>query len=533
MDTTAQNGVRAGRREYIGLAVLGLPTILVALDMSVLYLALPHLASDLGASSVQQLWITDIYGFILAGLLVTMGNIGDRIGRKRLLLIGAACFAAASVLAAYSTSPEMLIAARALLGIAGSTIMPSTMALLSVLFTQPKQHAAAIGVWMGCFMGGTALGPVIGGLLLETFWWGAAFLLGVPIMVVLLIVGPKLLPEFRNPDAGRIDLPSVAMSLLAILPIVYGLKQLARDGLTATNIIAILAGLIIGVVFVMRQRGLPNPLLDLQLFGNRTFTSALVLTTFAGLIAANQLFSSLYMQSAQHLSPLATALWLLPAAVGMVIVIQLAPIMIRRIRPAYVIAGGLVFAAAGYLMLVPLDGDGNLPLLVTGLVIANLGIGPMAGLCGALAMQSAPPERAGSAAAMVPTFGEFGIAMGVASVGVVGTALYRANVDVDPNLPPDVVASASESTAGALSVAPTLPGPEATNLLNSAYEATAASLSGSAATCAGLVLLAAVMVLFGLRSLPASGDAAPPPAAPADDADTAITPEEAGPAKAV
>ncbi|WP_371785848.1 MFS transporter [Streptosporangium subroseum] len=518
--TGTEPGERARRQALAGLAVLGLPTFLVALDLSVLYLALPHLGADLGADSVQQLWITDVYGFMLAGLLVTMGTLGDRIGRKRLLLIGAGAFAAASALAAYATSPEMLIASRALLGVAGSTIMPSTMALISVMFTDRRRHSMAIAVWMGCFMGGAALGPVVGGVLLEFFWWGSVFLLAVPVMGVLLVLAPKLLPESRNAAAGRLDLPSAALLLATILPVVFGLKQLARDGAGPVQILAILAGTACGVLFLRRQRRLSDPMLDLGLFRDRTFSAALALTMFAGLTGANQLFVSLYMQSVEELSPVATALWLIPSAVAMVVIMQVVPILTRRIRPAYVIAGGLAVAAIGFLMLTRLDGDGNLPLLVTGLVVANLGIGPMGGLCAALAMQSAPPEKAGLAASTTSTAGELGIALGVVTVGVAGTAVYRGQMTVSPDIPAAAADTARDSIAGALSVAGRLPAQDAATLLDDAYRAVTAALHGSAVICAALVLVAAAITLAAMRHVPPSGSGEPP----AEDASTAPEP---------
>jgi DHA2 family multidrug resistance protein-like MFS transporter len=237
---------RAGRREWIGLAVIALPCLLATMDLEVLNLAIPALTADLQPSSAQLLWIIDIYGFMVAGSLITMGTLGDRIGRRRLLLIGAAAFGATSVLAAFSTSTEMLIVTRALLGVAGATLAPSTLSLIRNMFADPGQRTVAIAVWATSFSVGAAIGPLLGGLLLEWFWWGSVFLLAVPVMVVLLLVGPVLLPEYRDPDAGRLDLGSAAMSLVAVLAVIYGLKQLAQDGLGWEPTLTVLAGLAVG-----------------------------------------------------------------------------------------------------------------------------------------------------------------------------------------------------------------------------------------------------------------------------------------------
>src|SRR5215211_7552639 len=250
---------KASRREWVGLAVLALPCLLYSMDLEVLYLAVPKLSADLGPTSSQLLWITDIYGFLVAGFLITMGTLGDRIGRRRLLLIGAGAFGAASIVAAFSSSPEMLIASRALLGIAGATLAPSTLSLIRNMFEDEGQRTVAIGIWITSFSAGAAVGPLAGGVLLESFHWGSVFLLAVPVMALLLVLGPRLLPEYKDPEPGRLDLPSVALSLAAVLAVIYGAKTSATSGVGFTSSAAVVAGLVLGAVFVERQRRLAAP----------------------------------------------------------------------------------------------------------------------------------------------------------------------------------------------------------------------------------------------------------------------------------
>jgi DHA2 family multidrug resistance protein-like MFS transporter len=444
---------------WIGLAVLALPTLLLSLDVSVLYLALPKLSADLHADATQQLWILDIYSFMLAGFLVTMGAVGDRIGRRRLLLVGAAAFGVASVIAAYATSPGLLIGARALLGIAGATLMPSTMALIRNMFPDPKQMGLAIGAWFSCFMGGMTLGPLVGGLLLEHFWWGSAFLLGVPFMLLLLVTGPFLLPEYRPARPEHpIDLTSVAMSLAAILPVIYGLKALARDGWQVAPLVAVAVGLMFGAMFVRRQRVLAEPLLDLRLFENRVFSTALGIMLLGGVVMAGlSLLSTLYLQNVAGLSPLGTGVRLIPQNIAMVVGSMLAPALARRLPAAAVTALGLALSGAGLLVVTRVDPSAP-GLLVLGLVLAAFGISfPMA-LTMNLMMAAAPPEKAGSAASVSETSGEFGIAVGIAALGSLGTLVYRSVLDLPADTPDDVAAAAKGSLTAAIAVGRDVPG---------------------------------------------------------------------------
>ncbi|MEU7001184.1 MFS transporter [Nonomuraea sp. NPDC046570] len=507
---TTDTLARAGKREWVGLAVLGLPTLLLSLDMSVLYLALPHLSAELGATGVQQLWITDIYGFMIAGFLVTMGTVGDRVGRRKLLLIGAVAFGVASVVAALSTSAEMLIAARALLGVAGATLMPSTLALIGNMFADPRQRGLAIGVWMSCFLGGVAAGPIIGGALLGAFWWGAAFLLGVPVMLVLLVAGPLLLPEFRAPQAGRVDLASVALSLAAILPLIYGLKELAQAGRQPLPLAAILAGVIFAVAFVRRQRRLADPLLDLRLFSDRTFSSALgVWLLFGAVQGGSYLFFALYLQVVAGLSPIEAGLRLVPSAIAMIVASLLAPVLARRIRPGSLIAAGLLVAAGGYVVLTLVDGGGGVPIVVAGLVVSLFGVGVAGALGTGLIIGSVPSAKTGSAAALSETSGQFGIALGIAVMGTIGTVLYQGRFAAPEGLPAGVASAAEESIAGATIAARTLPGDAATRLLDAARDAFSSGISSLAWISALFFVALAILAAVTLRQAPPTGGAVP------------------------
>ena len=530
------NATRATRREWLGLAVLALPTLLLSLDVSVLYLALPHLSIDLGATGTEQLWILDIYSFMLAGFLVTMGTLGDRVGRRRLLLIGAAAFGLTSVVAAYATSPGLLIAARALLGVSGDTLMPSTMALIRNMFRDPKQMAAAIGIWFTCFIGGMTVGPLVGGALLSTFWWGSAFLLGVPFMALLLAVGPVLLPEYRDTSAGRLDPTSVALSLAAILPVIYGLKEMAREGLGFLPTVAVVAGVVVGVVFVRRQARLASPLLDLRLFANRSFRRAMATMLATGVVMAGvTLVSVLYLQAVRGLSPLQTGLWLIPQNVAMAAGMMATPVLARRIRPAHLTAGGLVVAALGLLVLAGTGAAGGVATVVVGVTLASVGISPAMALTMNLVLGSTPPEKAGSAASISETSGEFGIAVGIASLGSLAAVAYRADLAVPSGTPVAAADAARRGITEAIAAARNLPDPLGADLLDAARDAFVTGLAGVAGVGAAIFVGLAVVAAYAFRHMPATGPAhASPespesPESPAAPAAPAVTAEPAVP----
>ncbi|ROP50805.1 MFS transporter [Streptomyces sp. PanSC9] len=495
------SATRAGRREWTALGVLMLPLLLVSMDVSVLYFATPAISADLRPSGTQQLWIFDIYGFVLAGLLMTMGALGDRIGRRKLLLMGAAAFGGASLLAAYANSAETLIAARAILGIGGATLMPSTMALVRTMFTDPGQRAKAIGLWSGVMTGGIALGSVMSGVLVEHFWWGSVFLVNLPAMVLLLVLGPVLLPESRNPEPGRFDWVSVPLSMAAVLPVIYGLKEIPSEGWHPLYVVSITVGLLFASLFVRRQRTGASPLVPPALFRGHGFTPALVLTLVSAFgMMGSAIFTTQYLQSVLGKSPLAAALWSLLPSVFIGVAAPLTTQLVQRgVNRAYVVAGGFAVTAAGYALLAFTGTDSLLLVLAAAGVLACGVVAVMSQLTD-LAMSSAPVERAGTASSLMETGTEFGGALGMAVLGSIGTALYR------HGMPATAPAEARETLGGALADAARLPGGAGDSLLATAREAFTGGMHGVAIAGAVLLALAAVGAAVSLRRIEVRAD---------------------------
>jgi DHA2 family multidrug resistance protein-like MFS transporter len=461
------------------------------------------MSADLQPTSTQLLWIIDIYGFLVAGSLITMGTLGDRIGRRKLLMIGAAAFGVVSIMAAFSTSAEMLIVSRALLGIAGATLAPGTLSLIFHMFTDPRERSIAVGVWIGSFSAGSAVGPVLGGIMLEYFWWGSVFLLALPVMAALLILGPRVLPEYKDPDAGRLDPLSAGMSIAALLAIIFGLKEIAQEGVGPMALAAIAAGLVIGVLWVRRQQRLDDPMIDVNLFKIRSFNSSLAVNFLSIFVMVGYfLFVAQYLQLVVGLSPLEAGLWSLPSAVAFVVGSQLAPRIVQRMRPAYLIGGGLAVSASGLAMLAQVGTTDGLALLIAASIVISIGLAPVFGLTTELIVGSAPPERAGAASGISETASELGGALGIAILGSVGVAIYRSEVasDLPASVPPVAAEAARDTLGGAVAVAAELPGELGAAVLGVAQEAFVAGMHFTSAIATVIAFGLALLAVVALRN---------------------------------
>lgn len=509
---------KATARTWIGLAVLILPLLLTTIDGTILLMAPPEISAELGPTGTEQLWMIDMYSLVLAGLLVAMATVGDRFGRRRNLLIGAVIFTVASVAGALSTEPWMLIGARALLGVGGAVMMPSTLSLVRNMFLDRGQRRFAMAVWGAMASVGAAAGPIVGGWIIETFTWHAAFLMNIPVMILLLILGPLLLPESRNPDLHRIDVPSVFLSFIGLLGVVYGIKSLAGDDGKENSLLLRVLALVVGVgalaVFVWRQLHLPVPLLDVRLFAIPYFRGAVVtdvLSIFAMVGALVALVQ--FLQLVLGLGPLEASLWLIPQAVCAAGAGFVAAMLAKRVLPAYVIAAGLLIAVAGFSLTVLLQQDSS-PVLVSGLLaLVAFGSGVGLTLSNDIIMSSVPPERAGEASATSETGYEIGTTMGTAVLGSVLVTWYSRAAGIgtdDLGLSPVLEERATSTMAEALTVAAEVDASTGQAVVNAAADAftEAITVTGLAGTV--VMALAAVWALITLRGAKADQDLSAP-----------------------
>lgn len=499
------HGRRVGWRGWAALVVLMLPVLLVSVDNTVLSFALPAIALDLEPSSAQQLWIIDAYPLVLAGLLVTMGTLGDRFGRRRLLLIGATGFATVSALAAFAPTAEWLIAARAAMGVFGAMLMPSTLSLLRSIFTDRDQRRFAIAVWASMFSAGAALGPIVGGVLLEHFSWGSVFLMAVPVLIPLLIAAPLLVPESRDPRPGRIDPISIALSMATMIPIVYGIKEIAVHGVVGPAPLLILAGLGFGVLFVRRQLRSRAPMLDMRLFGEGTFSGALLvnLLSVVGLVGF-LFFVAQHLQLILGLSPLESGLALVPGLAAMIASgLAVVPIA-KRVAPRIVVPAALTFSVLGYLLIAASSESAGAALLIGAFVSLGIGIGAAETVSNELILASAPPAKAGAASAVSETAYELGAVLGTTVLGGLLTALYRANLVVADGVDAEAAAAARETLAGAVQSSESLGGILGRELADAAAHAFDTGVTVTAFIGAALVVLAGVIAATTLKGSRAS-----------------------------
>ena len=486
---TYLTGSRPTRSRWAALAVLAGAVLLLAIDGTVLYLAVPSLTEDLSPTATQVLWIGDVYSLTLAGLLITMGNVADRIGRKKLLLIGSTAFGVASLFAAYSTSPEMLIAARVLLGIAGATIMPSTLSIIRNLFPDKTERTRAIAIWSAASTGGIALGPLVGGALLENFWWGSVFLINVPVVIVLVIAGIILLPETRDPDPGRFDIPSAVLSMAMIVPLVYAVKHAVGSGFDAVTLTALAAGIVAGIVFVRRQRLLPSPMIDVSLFRIPAFSGAVVANFFAIFALTGLLFFfSQYLQLARGFGPLKAGLAEMPATIASIVVVLVVGTAAARLGVGRAIASGLLLAAVGLLIVAVAESADSYVWLALALIPVGLGIGIAMTLTTDAVVSSVKPEKAGSASAIAETAYELGVALGIAVLGSIVTLAYRASLDLPEGVDSGTREAVEDSLASALNAVE----PQSV-LAHAATEAFVSAMQTASVLAAALTAFAALI----------------------------------------
>lgn len=494
VDERKRPGVkRAGLREWSAVGILTLTVALIAVDSTVLALAVPSVADHLAPTSTQLLWIGDVYSFTLAGLLVTMGNVADRIGRKKLLIMGALGFGCASALAAFASTPELLIAARALLGVCGATLMPSTLSIIRNMFDNPLHRTKAIAVWSAGATGGAAAGPVVGGVLLEHFWWGSVFLINIPIVVIVVGLGSIILVESRDPNAVQLDFLSAALSLTAIVPLVFAIKTAIDKGLTASVVIALLVGISSTVLFVRQQKRSHHPMIDVTLFSMPAFSGAVAANTIAIFALSGVLyFFSQYLQFVRGLSPLEAGLAQVPAALAAIVVVSGVSWTLVRLGRGRAIGMGMFLGVVGLVGLALALRGGGFVALACVLALFGLGVGLAMTLATDAVVASAPKDRAGAASSVSETAYELGIALGIAVLGSVLTILYRLRLDVPQGvseesrvLLTDSLASAHAMTAGG--------DPGAAELFDLAQDAFTAGLQTTAVIAAILLAMSGIV----------------------------------------
>lgn len=496
----------ASASRWTVLVVLCVSLLLVAVDATVLHVAVPAVTEDLRPGAIQLLWIVDVYPLVCASLLILFGTLGDRVGRRRVLLLGYALFGVASALAALAPTPEILIAARALLGAGGAMIMPATLSILRQVFPDRRERALAIGVWSAVAAVGAAVGPLLGGLLLEHFWWGSVFLINIPLMAVSLPVGRWLLPESTGDHGGPWDVLGALMAAFGLFGLVYGVKRVGgAEALSLGTVVPAALGAALLVVFVRRQRRRDHPLVDLTMFARPAFGTSVGCIVLAMLaLVGLELIAAQYLQLVLGLTPLETGLRLLPLTLAAMAAGLAGSRVLQRFGPRAMVSAGFVLTAMAVLSLTVMGREDRPYALVAGFVL--LGFGLETTLFGAYEsmLSEAPAESAGGAAAIGETSYQLGAGMGIALLGSVMNAAYAPGVDAVPGVPSAAGRAASHSLGEAYEVAERLDGPAGTALRAAARDAFVHGLHVTLAVSAGLLALGAVAALRLPRGLDAA-----------------------------
>ncbi|MBI6908603.1 MFS transporter [Pseudomonas palleroniana] len=486
-------------RRWLALAILMLPVLLVTVDNTVLGFALPKIAEALHPSASQQLWMIDAYSLVLAGLLITMGSLGDRKGHRKLLLLGSLGFTVVSVMTAYSHTASQLIVGRACMGIFGAMLMPSTLALIRSLFEDREERRMAVAIWATTLTVGSALGPLVGGVLLEFFAWGSIFLLAVPVLVPLLVLGPWLLPE-SEPDASvPMDAISTVQSIVALSALVYSIKHVASDGLDVSALVAFGVAVVIGWQFVRRQLHLSTPLMDLGLFRNKTFSGSVTINLMSlAFLIGFVFFSTQFLQIVLQMSPLSASIALIPGQIMAIAVGILIVPVAQRVSVNVLIPILLAFTAGAFLLVAGLGS--SLTVIVAAFALLNIGVGAIATVSNDVILSAVPPTKAGAASAISETAYEVGVVLGTTLLGGLVTAYYRGTLQLPDFLTPMQISLASETLAGAHAVSATLVGDQASELMNSATQAFEGGTHLMAWTTFSLAVLAIVVARCTLKA---------------------------------
>ncbi len=455
------------------LAVLCAALSIVVIDVTVLHVAAPSIARDLEPSAIGLLWIIDIYPLVVAPLLVATGTLGDRIGRRRMMVAGMVVFGIASVLSAFAPTTGILIAARALMGVGGAMIMPSTMSIVRDVFRDRGERVRAVGIWSATLAVGAAIGPLVGGFLVEHFWWGSVFLVNVPVLAIVLPLALRILPESRALKPPPWDLPSVLLVGAGILGLAFGIKHGARYGLSDPLALATLVtAIVLLVTFTRRQLKMPEALLDVRLFANPMFSVAVgcVLLSIFGLIGL-ELFFAQYLQLVIGLEPLAASIRLMPLMLATLVGSLLTARLLHRFGTRVVVTGGLAITTLSLVPLLWLGVDDQYLLLWPPFVAMGFGLEIALVAANDVIISSVSADRAGGAAAIEETAYELGGGLGLAVLGSIVTAGYSAALTVVPGVSNADMAAADESIGRAVEVAEGLPAAVGEQLVETAKAA--------------------------------------------------------------